>query len=122
MLLIRNYNVKVQQLILGLAGFLLLSAMAHAAEWQTDYDQALIAATQAKKPMLLNFTGSDWCPPCIAMHKRVLSKPAFLEFAQKNLILLEVDFPRRTQLSAPMTQQNHRLKHQFQVESLPTLV
>ena len=72
--------------------------------------------------MLLNFMGSDWCPPCIAMHKAVFIKPALLDFAQKNLILIEVDYPRRKPLSAKVTEQNQRLMRQYQIEQLPTVV
>ena len=100
----------------------MLATSSHAADWKTDYDQALVASAQTKKPMLINFTGSDWCPPCIAMHKRVLSKPDFLEFAQKNVILLEIDLPRRRELPPQLMEQNYRLKQQFHVESLPVLV
>ena len=56
------------------------------------------------------------------MHKAVFIKPALLDFAQKNLILIEVDYPRRKPLSAKVTEQNQRLMRQYQIEQLPTVV
>jgi len=104
------------------AAFVLFSAVAWGTEWQTDYEQALAAAKESKKPVLLNFTGSDWCGPCIAQHRNVFAKPAFAEFAQKNLVLVELDMPQRKKLSPKTLEQNERLRHQHGVQSLPTLV
>ena len=51
--------------------------------WQTDYDAAVKEAQKTKKTVLVLFTGSDWCPGCIALNEHALSKPEFLEFAKK---------------------------------------
>ena len=115
-------NVKtLRLLLLQLAGVTLVAAFAHAGEWQTDYEHALATAKETKKNVLLNFTGSDWCPPCIAMNRNVFSKDAFKEFAQKHLILVEVDFPQRKQLPPKVAQQNDRLARQYEVEQAPTM-
>jgi thioredoxin-related protein len=94
------------------------------AGWQTDYEQALATAKTGNKCVLLAFTGSDWCGPCIQMNKTVFSKTAFLDFAEKNLILVEVDYPRRKQLPEKVTKQNERLLHQYDIENsgFPTVI
>jgi thioredoxin-related protein len=104
--------------------FGLIATVALGAEWQTDYDQALATAKSAKKYVLLDFTGSDWCGPCIEMKKVVFSKPAFLNYAQKNLILVEIDFPMRKKLPEKITKQNEHLLHQYGVDNggFPTVV
>lgn len=95
-----------------------------AAEWQTDYEQAMAAAKETRKCVLLEFTGSDWCPPCIEMKKVVFSQAAFLNYARKNLILVEIDFPSRKTLSEGITKQNERLKRQYGIDGkgFPTVV
>lgn len=98
--------------------------IARGAEWQSNYEQALAAAKETRKCVLLDFTGSDWCGPCIAMKKAVFSKPAFLNYAQKNLVLVEVDYPRHKTLPDKTTKQNDRLLHQYGIErsGYPTVV
>ena len=66
-----------------------------AAEWLTDLPKALDKAKAENKMVLMDFTGSDWCPPCKALHKTVLTSPEFEAYAQTNLVLVEVDFPNR---------------------------
>jgi protein disulfide-isomerase len=90
--------------------------------WQTDYKQALAQAAKEKKNVLLDFTGSDWCPYCTQMDKEVLSRPEFEKFAEKNLILVKLDFPRRKQLPPAESEQNHKLGRQFAIEGYPTYV
>ena len=68
--------------------------------WLTDYDAAVKQAQKEKKTLLVLFTGSDWCPGCIALNKYALSKPEFMEFAKKNLVLVYMDSPRYTKQSA----------------------
>ena len=95
-----------------------------AAEWRSDYDKALADAKAANKYVLLDFNGSDWCGPCIEMKKVVFSKPAFLTYASKNLILVDVDYPQRKKLSEAVTKQNERLAKQYDIErsGYPTVV
>lgn len=68
--------------------------------WFTDYDAAVKLAQKEKKSLLVLFTGSDWCPGCIALNKNALSKPEFMEFAKKHLVLVYMDSPRRAPQSA----------------------
>jgi protein disulfide-isomerase len=107
-----------------LIAFSLVATMACGSEWQTDYEQALATAKAANKYVLLDFTGSDWCGPCIEMNKVVFSKAAFLNYAKKNLVLVEVDYPRRKTLPEKVAKQNERLKEQYSIErsGYPTVI
>ncbi len=90
--------------------------------WSTDYRQAQQDAKANKKLVLLNFTGSDWCGWCIRLDREVFTKPEFEEYAKKNLVLLEVDFPRGKQLSAAEKAQNEALAQKYQIQGFPTIV
>jgi thioredoxin-related protein len=95
-----------------------------AAEWQTDYDKALERAKAENKRVLLDFTGSDWCGPCIQFAHDVLTKPQFLTYAEKNLILVEVDYPQRKKQSAELKKQNEQLASKYGIDEkgYPTVV
>lgn len=101
-----------------------LATIVRGSEWQTDYEQALATAKAARKCVLLDFTGSDWCGPCIEMAKVVFSQPAFLNFAKENLVLVEIDYPRRKVLPEKVTKQNELLLHQYGVDEsgYPTVI
>ena len=102
----------------------LFASTSRASEWQTDYEQALVAAKAAHKFVLLDFTGSDWCGPCILMKKTALSKPAFLNYAKEHLVLVEIDYPRVKTLPEELKKQNERLLHQYDVDKsgFPTVI
>ena len=76
------------------------------AGWLTSYEKAQREAEAGNKLLLMDFTGSDWCGWCIMLDKEVFSKPEFKEYASKNLVLLELDFPRRKKMSPEITAQN----------------
>lgn len=107
-----------------LIAFSFVTTIACGSEWQTDYEQALATAKAAKKCVLLSFTGSDWCGPCIEMKKVVFAKAAFLNYAKTNLVLVEVDYPKRKALPEELKKQNGRLLHQYDIESsgFPTVI
>jgi thioredoxin-related protein len=91
--------------------------------WQTDYKVALEQAAKENKPVLLEFTGSTWCPPCKMMKKEVFSTPDFQEFSQKNLILVEADFmPGGIPAVAEYEKQNLALAEKYQIEGFPTVI
>src|SRR4029078_3633480 len=89
-----------------LIGCALLASNAVASDWQTDYEAALATAKATKKYVLLDFTGSDWCGPCIQMKKTVFSKPTFLNYAKQHLVLVEIDYPRTKTLPEQLKKQN----------------
>jgi len=89
--------------------------------WYTDINQVYKVSAQAKKPVFAFFTGSDWCGWCKRLQAAVFSKPEFIAWAKKNVILLELDFPRRTQLPEAQARQNEELRQFFQVQGYPTV-
>jgi len=90
--------------------------------WTTDYKKAQEEAKASHKLLLLDFTGSDWCGFCIQLDKAILQQPQFKDYASKNLVLMEVDFPRRKAQSAETQKQNMELARRYQIEGFPTLV
>ena len=97
-------------------------AQAGAAEWLTDLPKAQAKAKAEKKLVMLDFTGSDWCGWCIKLHKEVFSKPEFEEYAKKNLVLVEVDFPRGKQQTEELKKANQKLQEKYGIEGYPTLI
>jgi len=110
------------KVLLTLLSATLLSLSASGAEWLADYPGALAKAKASGKPVLLDFTGSDWCPYCIELKKNSLSTAEFESFAEQNLILVEVDFPRRKKIAAEQLKANEALARRFGIEGFPTLV
>ena len=90
-------------------------------EWMTDHGAAKQRAAAERKPMLMLFTGSDWCGFCIKLQKEVFSTNEFRAYAAKNLVLLELDFPRRKRLPSNLVRQNERLMKEYEVEGFPTV-
>ena len=90
--------------------------------WLTDFTQAQEQAKQANKPILVDFTGSDWCGWCVKLDKDTFSQSAFQEYAKEHLVLMEVDFPRSKPQSPETAAQNQDLKAKFGVRGFPTLV
>ena len=100
-----------------------ICAMAQAEEnWLTSYDQAVKVSKQSGKPILVDFTGSDWCGWCIRLHKEVFSQPKFQSWAKKNVVLLSLDFPRAKAQSATLKAQNMKLQEKYQIEGFPTVL
>lgn len=91
-------------------------------EWLTDLAKAQEKAKAEKKMVLIDFTGSDWCPPCKNLHKTVLTSPEFAAFAKDNLVLVEVDFPRSKEQSAELKKANGELKAKFEIKGFPTVI
>ncbi len=89
--------------------------------WHTDLAKARELSDATKKPIFGFFTGSDWCGWCHKLEANVFDKAAFIAWANKNVILLELDFPRRKKLSAELVQQNQGLQQAFQVRGYPTI-
>jgi thioredoxin-related protein len=85
------------------------------AEWLTNFDTAKDLAAKEHKYILLNFSGSDWCAPCIKMKSEVFESQEFLSLAEKQLILVRADFPRskRNQLSKEQIKHNEALAEKY---------
>ena len=90
--------------------------------WLTDFAKAQAQAKAEKKMILMDFNGSDWCPPCKALRKEVLNSPTFIEFANKNLVLVDVDFPRVKVQTEEQKRANVALQSKYHVEGYPTVI
>ena len=106
-------------LLLCLTSLLLRAAEG---EWLTDLPKAQAKAKAEKKMVLIDFTGSDWCPPCKALSKNVLTSKEFIEFASKNLVLVELDFPNRKPQAEALKKANAALSEKFKIEGYPTVI
>ena len=107
--------------LLACLASLALAVSADAA-WRTYFESAKAEAKRDRKIILMNFTGSDWCAYCIKMKKEALDLKAFTDYAAKNTVLVEVDFPSRKRLPAAQQKANDALKTKFEVQGFPTFV
>lgn len=121
--LVQTNDMNVRSFLFALlTATLVLGAQAFASGWVDNYKAALTQAGSENKNVLLDFTGSDWCPWCIRLKKDVFDQPAFQEYANKNLVLVEVDFPQGKALAPEVKTQNDQLQQKFDVQGFPTLV
>lgn len=90
--------------------------------WLTNYDEAVRISKATSKPMLLLFTGSDWCSWCIKLEKEALNTPEFAEMAADKFVFVRLDFPVNKALSPELTTQNKRLQKDYDIEGFPTVV
>ena len=91
--------------------------------WEPTFKTALKKSKEEKKPVLIYFTGSDWCGPCIILDKKLFHSEKFKTIAAKDLILYEADSPRNTDLITPEKLEiNNDLKRKFNIRTFPTLV
>lgn len=90
--------------------------------WKENLDEALKTAQLENKTVLVNFTGSDWCVWCKRLNEEVFSKPEFAEYAEKNLVLVKIDFPRDKEQAQETKYYNQQLAAQFKIEGYPTIV
>ena len=89
--------------------------------WYTDIEVAKKESQKTKKPMMLFFTGSDWCGWCVRLQKEVFFKDEFKKWANENVVLVELDFPRSKPQSDDTKRQNQMLQKQFNVAGYPTI-
>jgi thioredoxin-related protein len=90
-------------------------------KWYTDLDEAKAVAAKENKPLLVDFTGSDWCGYCIKLHAEVFDKPEFAEFA-KGYVLVELDFPNKKPQPAEEKAKNKATQAKFGVSGFPTVL
>lgn len=114
----RKYNLM-------LTGLLLIASVAASAQtstWGQDYSAALAEAKKSGKPVLVNFSGSDWCKWCVALDKEVFSKEVFKDYAEDNLVLVLIDTPAKKELKSAVAKQNDELKKKFAIRGFPTVL
>lgn len=91
--------------------------------WTVDYEAALKLAEEKKIPVILNFTGSDWCRYCKLLIRDVFSQEEWQKWVADKFILVYIDFPRNPELlSEELLKQNSALREKFAVEAFPTLL
>ncbi|MBP5532004.1 MAG: thioredoxin family protein [Lentisphaeria bacterium] len=90
--------------------------------WYDDFEAAKAKAGSENKPMLLLFTGSDWCGFCIKLRKNALDKSDFKSYAKKHLVLVYIDSPRKTKLPAALVAQNRDLRNKYGSRGVPHTV
>ena len=121
---IEDGGVKSARLFLVAAAVsLVFAAFARAeSDWLHDYNKAQDEAKTNHKLLFLNFTGSDWCGWCIKLDKDIFSQPQFKNYAHDNLVLVELDFPRKKSQPTEEKKQNVQLAQQYEVLGFPTIV
>lgn len=105
---------------LTLGAAMVSSAFAKTPEgWETDVDAAIAIAKKENKSVMLEFTGSDWCPPCMMMAKKVFSKKEFVDAASKDFVLVHLDFPNG---DPELKEKNQPLAEKYEIEGFPTVI
>lgn len=106
----------IRNTVLLAAAILALAVPAPAAggaTWHTDFRKAVARATRLQRPLLLAFTGSDWCDRCRSLKEEVFDTPEFKAWARKTVVLAEADFPRSARQKASLRKQNRQLASRF---------
>ena len=116
---------KIILLLLTIVSLTSLSQNIDETNWlnteKPEMNKAIEISQKTNKPIMLFFTGSDWCGWCKVLVKEVFNKPGFDKWAKKHVVLVEVDFPRKTKLSADLIAQNNSLKNYFKPRGYPTV-
>ena len=99
----------------------IVAAQAQELKWHTNVKEAVVIGNKEHKPLLLFFTGSDWCGWCIRLQKEVLKTPEFAKWANENVVLVELDYPRRTPQTPEIKAQNNDLQNAFSIQGFPTI-
>jgi thioredoxin-related protein len=98
-----------------LSALLSISLLVSPVKWYTNFNDAKTEAVKTDKLILLNFSGSDWCSPCIQLKKNIFDSEAFVDFAAENLVLVNADFPRQNKhkLSPEQKKLNESLAEKY---------
>jgi protein disulfide-isomerase len=105
-----------------LTSFAVLQINAAELPWTTDLPKAQTQAKSEKKLVMMDFTGSDWCGWCIKLNKEVFSTPEFIDYAKKNIVPVEIDFPNKKKQSAELKKANDALQKKYGIEGYPTII
>jgi thioredoxin-related protein len=113
---------STQKFLAASVAALLIASAARAADWTEDYAAGLAQAKKEHKLLVLDFTGSDWCIWCKRTDKEVFATQKFKDYADRNLVLVKVDFPNAVPQTDEVKAQNARLKDKYEIEGFPTLI
>lgn len=111
----------MKKTLLALPLCLLTAVLSAAPVWLTDLDAAKAQGVKENKPVLVDFTGSDWCPPCKSLHKVVFESPEFAAAASL-YVLVELDFPRNKPQTPELKAKNREWQQKYAVSSFPTVL
>jgi thiol-disulfide isomerase/thioredoxin len=111
----------MQSIFSFLAVFAAVAVSAAGPVWLTDLDAAKAQAVKENKPVLVDFTGSDWCPPCKALHKNVFESAEFAAVASR-YVLVELDFPKAKPQAPELKAKNAELSKKFGISGFPTVL
>lgn len=112
----------MKKILFLVAALALWQARADEAAWLTDLPAAQAQAKAQNKIVLMDFTGSDWCPWCIKFRKEVLDSKEFQDYANQHVVEVELDYPHTKSQSAELKQANAALKEKYKIQGFPTLV
>lgn len=104
------------------AAWAVLGVSAAELPWMTDLPKAEAKAKKENKLVMMDFTGSDWCIWCKKLDKEVFSTPEFIQYAEKNLVPVQVDFPRAKPQSQELKKANQELQKKYKIEGYPTVI
>lgn len=98
-----------------LSAIILIFGSLQAQKWQTDFKKATEMAAQANKPIVLVFSGSDWCAPCMKLEKEIWSTAEFINYSNEHYIMLKADFPRKSKntVDAQQKEANKQLAEKY---------
>jgi thioredoxin-related protein len=104
--------------------FFFIISLGYSQDWKTDFEKIKTEASSQKKPILLVFSGSDWCAPCIKLDKSIWQSAEFKEYAATNLLLERADFPKKkqNQLDGEIKKQNEVLAERYNKDGIFPLV
>jgi len=131
LLLFEFYNTEIKlkkRLLLILTAILLLNLGCEENQsstnlsWITNLEQAIELAKKENKAVLVNFTGSDWCKWCFKLRDEVFAQNDFTNYADENLVLVVIDFPRNKTQSNETKMYNQSIAQQFGVQGFPTII
>ena len=91
-------------------------------KWMTDFQKATTLSKETNKPIVILFTGSDWCIWCTKVEKEIFNTPDFQAATMNKFIFVKADFPLNTDLPIDLILQNEKLKNQYGVKGFPAIV
>jgi protein disulfide-isomerase len=113
----------MKKLLLGVACCLAAFSLSAAElNWITSLPDAQAKAKADDKLIFMEFTGSDWCPPCKKLHSDVLESDEFAAFVKDKYVLVELDFPRRKEQSDELKAANKALSEKYEIRGFPTVI
>jgi protein disulfide-isomerase len=99
-----------------------LHAKGKSLKWYDNLEKAEQVAQKENRPIMVDFTGSDWCVWCKRLNAEVFSKDEFINYANNNLVLVKIDFPQNLEQTAATKYYNQKLAQKFGVQGFPTVI